>query len=219
MAGSNGPAHTGRIGLWLWVERSGCGYPNMIDWFLIRREHRELVAATTDVARSVFNRDQFTASARRVAEQFGTRALKLHRRLHKPPARPSEFDHENPVTAFCTWLTVWQTTILEVLYHLHDSAVPTVHRIAFGPLDWPQGDALALLCRWSVEGMDQARTIAPIVDALPGLDGDPTAALAEWLAKRSETDTRYGEIVTTLRKVRAFEEAWQEVNCSRPTSE
>src|SRR5690242_1698510 len=99
----------------------------MIDWFLIRREHRELVAAATDVAKSVLTPDQFSASARLVAERFGTRALKLRRRLHKPPARPPAFDNESAVTAFCTWMTVWQTAILEVLFHLHASALSAVH--------------------------------------------------------------------------------------------
>jgi hypothetical protein len=182
----------------------------MFDWFLVRREHRELVAAATDVAKSVWNAQQFSTSAKHVAERFGTRALKLRRRLHNPPARPPEFDHENPVTAFCTWMTVWQTAILEILFHLHDSAISAVHRIAFGSRDWPQANALWVLCRWSVEGMDRNRTIAPIVRALPRLDDEATAALAEWLAKRSKSDMCYGEIAASLRNVPEFEEAWRE---------
>lgn len=182
----------------------------MIDWFLICREHRELVVAATDVAKSVLKPDQFSASAKQLAGRFGTRALKLQRRLHKPAARPAEFDDENPVTAFCTWMTVWQTAILEVFYHLRDSAVTAVHRIAFGPYDWPQPNAIAVLCRWSVEGMDRDRTLAPIVRALPRLDDETTGALAEWLAKREKSDPRYGEITATLRDVAQFEEAWQQ---------
>jgi hypothetical protein len=184
----------------------------MIDWFLIRREHRELIAAATDVAKSALKPDQFSASARHVAERFGSRALKLRRRLHKPPARPTEFDHENAVTAFCTWMTVWQTAIMEVLYHLNVSAINAIHSIAFGRYDWPQPNALAVLCRWAVDGMDRDRTILPIARALPRLDCEATAALAEWLAKRSQSDTRYGEIAAALRSVSEFEEAWHEVS-------
>jgi hypothetical protein len=183
----------------------------MFDWFLIRREHRELVAAATDVAKCVWNADQFSASAKHVAQRFGTRALKLRRRLHKPPARPPEFDEDNPVSAFCTWLTVWQTAILEVLFQLRDSAINAVHRIAFGQYDWPQANALGVLCRWSVEGMDRDRTIAPIVRALPRLDAEATAVLAEWLAMRSKSDVRYREIAASLRNVPEFEEAWREL--------
>jgi hypothetical protein len=183
----------------------------MIDWFLIRREHRELVAAATDVAKSVCNADQFSASAKRVAERFGTRALKLRRRLHKPPVQPPEFNDDDPVRAFCTWMTVWQTAILEVFFHLHASAINAVHRIAFGRYDWPQSNALGVLCRWSVEGMDRDRTIAPIVRALPRLDDEATAAFAEWLAIRSKSDVRYGEIAASLRNVPEFEEAWREM--------
>ena len=182
----------------------------MLDWFLIRREHRELVAAAADAAKSVLNPDQFSASAKHVVERFGSRALKLRRRLHKPPARPPEFDNENATTAFCTWMSIWQTTILEVFFHLRGSAINAVHRIAFGPHDWPHANALAVLCRWSVEGMDRDQTIAAIARVLPRLDDECTFALAEWLAKRSKSDMRYSEIVATLRSVSTFEEAWRE---------
>jgi hypothetical protein len=106
---------------------------------------------------------------------------------------------------------VWHTAILEVFFHLHAPAINAVNRIAFGPYDWPQANALAVLCRWSVDGMDRDRTIVPITRALPRLDDEATAALAEWLAKRSKTDMRYGEIAATFRKISEFEEAWQEV--------
>ena len=186
-------------------------FPRMIDWFLIRREHRELIAAAMEVARSALKPNQFSPFAKDVAERFGVQAIKLRRRLHKPPTRPPEFDHDNAVTASGTWMTVWQSAILEVFYHLHVSAIGAVHRIAFGPYDWPQANALAVLCRWSVEGMDRGRTIAPIARALPRLDYRATSTLAGWLAKRSKGDTHYSEIAASLRSVREFEEAWQEM--------
>jgi len=176
-------------------------------WLKRRRElRRSLPDEVAAVARKVRNRLALEAAARDVAERFGPSAVGVLRdHLHKAPARPTEFEYPNaPLGA---WLSAWQFASFEVLCHLREPALKFVREVAFGAYDWTQGNAIEVLCRWAVEGLDRERTVRDLRYEATRMRPEALDCAVGPLLSRAVGNRALQELIDELRSIPEFEQA------------
>jgi hypothetical protein len=118
------------------------------------------------VAVSIKSRDTFRARAKTAAEELGQEYInKLVEYLHNPPEKPKEAAGE--FNKLGEWLSVCQHSIFEILYNFREAALPLLHRIAFGPYDWTQANAIEILCRLASEGVETEGIAEEICREMP----------------------------------------------------
>jgi len=67
------------------------------------------------------------------------------------------------------WISARQFAIFEMFYNFGPAALPVLRSTAFGEYDWPQGNAIEILCRLATDGIETEEIVAEIRDHLPEL--------------------------------------------------
>ena len=60
-----------------------------------------------------------------------------------------------------------QHAIFEILYHFREASLPVLRKIAFGPYDWTQANAVDVLCRLAAEGIETETIANEIIKDIP----------------------------------------------------
>jgi len=175
----------------------------VLAWLERRRRLPDEIAA---VARKIGERPTFEAAAKDVAERFGSSAVSvLRHRLHKPTARPAEFEY--PHAPLGAWLSAWQFALFEVCYHLRESALEFVREVAFGAYDWTQGNAIEVLCRWAAEGLDRERTVRDLHFEASRMRPEALDYAVGPLLSQAVGNRALRELIDELRSIPEFEQA------------
>ena len=62
-----------------------------------------------------------------------------------------------------------QFAIFEMFYFFGPASLPVLQRVAYGPYDWTQGNAIEILCRLAADGIDRKRVVDELVARMPGM--------------------------------------------------
>ena len=181
----------------------------LITWLKQRRKLRELPEAIARVARLVDDRPAFEAEAKDVAVRFGAPAVAvLWRRLRQPTRCPPEFDFPNARLGEWNWR--WHFAIFEVCYHLREPALEFVRETAFGPYDWPQGNAIEILCRWAAERFERDRSLRDLRLRMPDMRAEAIDYAVGPLLNLARDNAPLADVLNELRSVPVFDESYLE---------
>jgi hypothetical protein len=134
------------------------------------------------VAASIKDAEVFKDRARIAAEQLGPQSIRgLPRFFHNPPEEPSDVTGQFP--GLGDWMAACQFAIFEILYHFREASLPLLRRVAFGPYDWTQANAIDILCRFGIEGIQRERIAQELAEDFPNWRYEAITYSIESLAK------------------------------------
>ncbi len=120
------------------------------------------------VASSIHESDEFCKRAGTAASDLGAGAIETLEALfhteHSPPA-----DLADRFPGLGDWIAARQFAIFEIFYYFREAALPVLRRVAFGPYDWTQGNAIEVLCRLESEGIERDQIIADVRSEFPNI--------------------------------------------------
>jgi len=144
-------------------------------------ERREVSQAVAALASLVDDQAALEREARSVAERFGSRFLEHAATMLHGTQKPAHL--KGRFEGLGEWMSACQEAIIEVAYHLREQALPFLRQIAFGPYDWTQPLATAVLCRLALEGLETDALAGDIAAHLEGWRYEQLMASAPAIAR------------------------------------
>ena len=138
----------------------------MFGLFKRRPPKEQLAQKIRWVAEAIHQSDIFVERAKQVALELGPDSIpQLAKQFHSEHSPPPELAAQ--FSRLGHWIAARQRAIFEIFYHLRESAIPILRRVAYGKYDWTQGNAIEVLCRLAAEGVNTDSTVSEIRAALP----------------------------------------------------
>lgn len=132
------------------------------------RAKPSIAQAVELIASEIFNRTRFSQLAKSAADDFGPAAIpELSRLYHGDPSPPAQYAHA--FRGLGAWLSARQFAVFEVYFYIGAAALPEIRRVAFGPYDWIQGNAIEVLCRLAAEGIEKQAILQEIKSKSPDI--------------------------------------------------
>jgi hypothetical protein len=136
------------------------------------------------IAQTIKDRKIFQERAATVAGELGNGDIEiLPQFFHNESSPPPELQADFP--GFGDWLSARQFAIFEVLYNFREAALPVLRRVAFGTYDWTQANAIEILCRFGIEGIEREQLAEEIAAELPNWRSEAILYAMNGLAKFS----------------------------------
>ncbi len=129
--------------------------------------------------------------------------------FHYPPPEPQGYDVATH--GLGGWLSACQFAAFELTYNIGEPALPFVRKIAWGPYDWTQGNAIELLIRFAADGVCREELIEEIKALFPDIRYEAQLYALEPLIPRLETDKGLKSVVDRLVECVAFDEVYKEL--------
>ncbi|BDI28806.1 hypothetical protein CCAX7_008570 [Capsulimonas corticalis] len=127
-----------------------------------KRGVADWIAATA----SSENKEAFQDNARKAARALGAKYIdELPPFFHRPPAIPD--GQSERFRGLGSWMAACQAAIFEILYMLREPALPLLRKVAFGNYDWTQANAVDILCRFGIEGLEREAIAREIAQNIP----------------------------------------------------
>jgi len=131
------------------------------------RKSKDVGEHIAQVASVAGDGDEVSRRAQAAATSLGRQAIAKSRAYFwTPPPKPRGF--ENRFHGLGEWMSMCQSAIFEIWFHLGDAALEDLRSVAFGAYDWTQAHATTVLCRLALDGIETQRSAEQIALALPG---------------------------------------------------
>lgn len=91
----------------------------------------------------------------------------LRELFHEPPPMPPDVAVQ--FTRYGAWMAACQCAIFEILYNFREASLPLVREVAFGVYDWTQANAIDILGRFGIDGIEREKIAGELAFALPKL--------------------------------------------------
>jgi len=99
------------------------------------------------VAEVISDAPEFASRACAAAKDLGQFELAgMEAQIHLKSIPPTHLEKKFPVLG--QWLTARQFAIFEILFFVGSPALPFLKKVAFGPYDWSQGNAIEIYIRF-----------------------------------------------------------------------
>ena len=158
------------------------------------------IAALARDVLSGIKRVDFQQRARELAAGIEADDLNyLHSQFHAPPAEPPEYDFARH--GLGGWLSACQFAIFELVFQLKAEAIPFLRKIAWGPYDWTQGNAIELLIRLAAENIETEEITAEIAANYPNIRYEAQLYTLEPLVPMAHDDAALAALLNRMRSV------------------
>jgi hypothetical protein len=112
----------------------------------------------------------YQARAKSAAQNLGSSSIGVLPRFYHYPNNPEKPEHcRNKFNGLGEWMELCQTAAFEIVYNFKQIALPYLRTVAFGSYDWPQGLAVAAMCRLATEGIESEEIVADLRSELPSM--------------------------------------------------
>lgn len=159
------------------------------------------------VAAAVGDPKAFQDRARLAATELGIGSIEtlatLFHSEHTPPTEALKAQFPG----LGQWMSARQFAIFEMFYFFGPASLPVLQRVAYGPYDWTQGNAIEILCRLAADGINRKRVVDELVARMPGMREEALLYAAGPLLEHSRNMPAVGEILNELCVVPEFREA------------
>lgn len=159
------------------------------------------------VATAIGDPMAFQERARLVAAELGSGSIDILATLFHSEYTPPTEALRAQFPGLGQWMTARQFAIFEIFFFFGAASLPVLRRVAYGPYDWTQGNAIEILCRLAAEGIDRERIVEDLMAQIPDLREEALLYAAGPLIERSRSEPAVAEILNELRAVPEFREA------------
>lgn len=144
------------------------------------------------VAASFGQPHEFQTRAVEAAARLGPQCMdRLPDYFHHSPQKPAEASEL--FTGLGDWMVACQFACFEILYQFREQSLPLLRRVAFGPYDWTQANAVEILCRLAMEGIESERIGQEIAADLPNWRYEAVAYSVESLTTFARESAAVGD--------------------------
>lgn len=159
--------------------------------------------------------EEFRALASEQADAFAAADIPLLSAfLHDPPPAPSFCDPE--VHGLGGWISACQFAVFELIVSFGEDALPFLRETAWGPYDWPQGNAIEMLIRMAAAGVRSDEIIAEIETGFPNIRDEAALYAVKPLLADLDSDPDLKRVVDRLMAIEAFADAYDELTWVDP---
>src|SRR5215813_2603246 len=162
------------------------------------------------VAAALHEEDEFRQRAEAAANALGPTSIETLAQLFLADSRPPP-ELADSFPGLGDWIAARQFAIFEIFYHFRHAALPVLRRVAFGPYDWTQGNAIEILCRLAAEGIDREHTLAELKSEMPSMRDTALLYAAGPLLRQANKNQPLAAIIEELREVFEFNEAVEDL--------
>lgn len=159
--------------------------------------------------------EEFRTLASEKADAFAAADIPLLAAfLHAPPPAPPFYDPE--VHGLGGWISACQFAVFELIVSFGEDALPFLRETAWGPYDWPQGNAIEMLIRLAAAGVRSDEIIAEIEARFPTIRDEAALYAIKPLLADLGADPDLKRVVDRLMAIEAFSDAYEELTWVDP---
>lgn len=159
------------------------------------------------VAEAIGDPKTFHDRARLAATELGSSSIEtlvtLFHSEHTPPTETLKAQFPG----LGQWISARQFAIFEMFYFFGSASLPVLRRVAYGPYDWTQGNAIEILCRLAADGLDRQRVVEELIAKMPDMREEALLYAAGPLLERSRSTPAVADILNELCAVPEFRDA------------
>jgi len=154
--------------------------------------------------------DEFRAQAEKLAGSISEEDVTdLERLFHHPPPEPDTYDFQKH--GLGGWISACQFAAFELLYNMGEPAMPLLRKIAWGPYDWTQGNAIEIMLRFAARGIATEAIVEDVKQNFPDIRYEAQLYALEPLMPLLDTDEKLAELFDRLKNCTAFAETYAEL--------
>ncbi len=158
---------------------------------------RDIARELSRVAASFGEPDEFQRRAVEAATRLGPQCMdRLPDYFHRSPQKPVEASEM--FTGLGDWMVACQFAFFEILYQFREQSLPLLRRVAFGPYDWTQANAVEILSRLAMEGIEPERIGQEIAADLPNWRSEAVACAVDSLTTFARESVAVGDALHRL---------------------
>ncbi|AON55809.1 hypothetical protein [Herbaspirillum seropedicae] len=162
------------------------------------------------VAEVISGPPEFERRAGAAAKDLGQFELAgMEAQIHVESIPPKHLEEKFP--GLGQWLTARHFAIFEILFFVGSPALPFLKKVAFGPYDWSQGNAIEILCRIAAQDANQHEIVSSLSMAAPTLRHEALMYALGPLKARASHDDAIRQVIDQLITQPEFREAYQEL--------
>ncbi|WP_288392746.1 hypothetical protein [uncultured Herbaspirillum sp.] len=175
------------------------------------REKNDALSEKIDwVAEAISDAPEFERRAGATAKDVGESELtNMEAQIHLKSIPPRHLEEKFP--GLGQWLTARQFAIFEILFFVGSPALPFLKKVAFGPYDWSQGNAIEILCRIAAQDTNQQEIVSSLSMAAPTIRYEALMYALGPLKARASRDDAIRQVIDQLIMQPEFREAYQEL--------
>ncbi|WP_039790067.1 hypothetical protein [Herbaspirillum huttiense] len=179
--------------------------------FKRRKEKNDALADKISwVAEVISDAPEFERRASTAAKDVGEFELAgMEAQIHLEFIPPKHLEEKFP--GLGQWLTARQVAIFEILFFVGSPALPFLKKVAFGPYDWSQGNAIEILCRIAAQDANHQEIISSLSMAAPTIRYEALMYALEPLKARASRDDAIQQVINQLITQPEFGEAYHEL--------
>jgi len=163
------------------------------------------------VAEVISDAPEFASRACAAAKDLGQFELAgMEAQIHLKSIPPTHLEKKFPVLG--QWLTARQFAIFEILFFVGSPALPFLKKVAFGPYDWSQGNAIEILCRIAAQDANRQEIVSSLSMAAPTIRHEALMYALGPLKARASRDDAIRQVLDQLIMQPEFREAYQELS-------
>jgi len=162
------------------------------------------------VAGVISDAPEFERRAGSAAKDVGEFELAgMEAQIHSESIPPKHLEEKFP--GLGQWLTARQFAIFEILFFVGSPALPFLKKVAFGPYDWSQGNAIEILCRIAAQDANRQEIISSLSIAAPTIRYEALMYALGPLKVRASRDDAIQQVIDQLITQPEFREAYHEL--------
>ena len=154
--------------------------------------------------------DEFRGQAVKLAASISEEDITdLERLFHDPPPEPDTYDFRKH--GLGGWISACQFAAFELLYNLGEPALPFLRKVAWGPYDWTQGNAIEIMIRLAARGIATEAIVEDVKRRFPDIRYEAQLYALEPLMPLLDTDETLADLFDRLKHCVAFAETYAEL--------
>jgi len=147
--------------------------------------------------------DEFRGQAAKLAGSISEDDITdLEHLFHPPPPEPDTYDFQKH--GLGGWISACQFAAFELLYNMGEPALPFLRKIAWGPYDWTQGNAIEIMIRFAARGIATEAIVEDVKRNFPDIRYEAQLYALEPLMPLLDTDEKLVELFDQLKHCAAF---------------